>query len=85
MAAENALRARTAFRTAILRPGLLSDEPGTGRVTPAERNAAGSISRPGIAAALLALLDEPRLGRRTVEVIGADIPIADAAASLAAR
>ncbi|MFD3504808.1 hypothetical protein ACFWWT_41385 [Streptomyces sp. NPDC058676] len=54
-------------------------------MTQAGRTAVGPVPREDIAAVLLALLDEPRLDGRTVEVIGGDTPIADAAASPAAR
>ncbi|MFF7865461.1 NAD(P)H-binding protein [Streptomyces qaidamensis] len=84
-AAEHAIRARTALRTTIIRPGLLSNEPGTGRVDLAERTGTGPIPRADVAAVLLALLDEPRLDGRTVEVIGGGTPVADAVAALASH
>jgi nucleoside-diphosphate-sugar epimerase len=85
LAAENAMRSRSALRATIVRPGLLNDTPGTGRVTLAERTGPGPISRADVAAVLLALLDEPRLTGRTVEVIGGATPIADAVAAHAAH
>ncbi|MEV4009881.1 NAD(P)H-binding protein [Nonomuraea angiospora] len=83
--AEDAVRARSAFRATIVRPGLLGNEPGTGRVDLGERTGTGPIPRADVAAVLLALLDEPRLDGRTVEVIGGDTPIVDAVTALAAR
>lgn len=85
LAAENAMRSRSALQATIVRPGLLNDTPGTGRVTLAERTGPGPISRADVAAVLLALLDEPRLTGRTVEVIGGATPIADAVAAHAAH
>jgi hypothetical protein len=85
LAAENAMRSRSALRATNVRPGLLNDTPGTGRVTLAERTGPGSISRADVTAVLLALLDEPRLTGRTVEVIGGATPIADAVAAHAAH
>jgi uncharacterized protein YbjT (DUF2867 family) len=85
IAAENAIRSRTALQATIVRPGLLDDTRGTGRVALAERTGPGPISRADVAAVLLALLDEPRLTGRTVEVIGGSTPIADAVAAHAAR
>ncbi|MFJ4564741.1 SDR family oxidoreductase [Streptomyces caelestis] len=85
IAAESAVRSRTALQATIVRPGLLDDTPGTGRVTLAERTGPGPISRADVAAVLLALLDESRLTGRTVEVIGGSTPIADAVAARAAH
>ncbi|MDH6626314.1 uncharacterized protein YbjT (DUF2867 family) [Streptomyces sp. LBL] len=85
IAAESAVRSRTALQATIVRPGLLDDTPGTGRVTLAERTGPGPISRADVAAVLLALLDESRLTGRTVEVIGGSTPIADAVAAHAAH
>ncbi|KND42984.1 MULTISPECIES: SDR family oxidoreductase [Streptomyces] len=85
LAAESAVRSRTALQATIVRPGLLDDTPGTGRVTLAERTGPGPISRADVAAVLLALLDESRLTGRTVEVIGGSTPIADAVAAHAAH
>ena len=85
IAAESAVRSRTALQATIVRPGLLDDTPGTGRVTLAERTGPGPISRADVAAVLLALLDESRLTGRTVEVIGDSTPIADAVAAHAAH
>jgi nucleoside-diphosphate-sugar epimerase len=85
IAAESAIRSRTAFQATIVRPGLLGDEPGTGRVTLAARTGPGPIPRTDVAAVLLALLDEPGRDGHTVEVIGGDTPIADAVAAHAER
>jgi uncharacterized protein YbjT (DUF2867 family) len=84
-AAEDALRARSAPRATIVRPGLLSNDPGTGRVDLGDRTGTGPIPRADVAAVLLALLEDPQLDGRTVEVISGDTPIADALSVLAAR
>ncbi len=80
-AAEDDLRARSLDWT-ILRPGRLTDDPGTGRVRLAEQVARGDISRQDVAAVLLAVLDEPHTIRRTVEVVVGDTPIAEALSAL---
>ena len=57
LAAEQDLLARTALSTTVLRPGGLTDDPGTGRVTLARHVERGSIPRDDVAAVLVALLD----------------------------
>src|SRR5687767_13161962 len=57
LAAERDLLARPALRTTVLRPGLLTDDPGIGLVTLARRVQRGSIPRDDVAAVLAALLD----------------------------
>lgn len=81
-AAEEDLRARDLDWT-ILRPGRLTDEPGTGRVRlappPVER---GEISRDDVAAVLLGLLDEPGTAGLILELVGGEIPVAQAITDL---
>lgn len=81
-AAERDLAARDLDWT-ILRPGLLTDEPGTGLVTLAAPEIEhGSIGRQDVAAVLFALLREPASLRRTLELVGGATPIAEAVAAL---
>jgi uncharacterized protein YbjT (DUF2867 family) len=70
--------ARTGLRTTIVRPGGLTDEPGTGKVTIAESTGRGTIPRADVAGVLLAVLDRPDSAGRTFEVIGGDTPISAA-------
>jgi uncharacterized protein YbjT (DUF2867 family) len=77
-AADDDVRARAALDTTIVRPGRLTDDPGTGRVTIAEHPLRGSIPRADVAAVLLAVLDTPRTSGRTFEVISGDTPITGA-------
>jgi uncharacterized protein YbjT (DUF2867 family) len=77
-AADDAVRARTAFNSTIVRPGHLSNDPGTGRVTIADHTGRGDIPREDVAAVLLAVLDTPSTAGQTFEVISGDSPIADA-------
>lgn len=83
-AADAAVRARTALDWTILRPGRLTDAPGTGHVRLAEQTGRGDITRDDVAAVLLALLDEPRTAGRTLELVGGDTAVADAVARSAA-
>ncbi|HET7304517.1 MAG TPA: SDR family oxidoreductase [Segeticoccus sp.] len=65
----------------ILRPGGLTDDPGTGRVTLAEEVERGPIPRADVAAVIVAALDDPRTIGQQWEVVSGDQPIADAVAA----
>jgi len=70
----------------IVRPGSLTDDPGTGLIevgTPIGRR--GEVPRDDVAATLLATLDEQGTIERTFELLGGETPIAEAIAQLAAR
>jgi uncharacterized protein YbjT (DUF2867 family) len=67
----------------IVRPGGLTDEPGTGRVEVAPSlGRRGSITRDDVAAVLVGCLDEPRTVRATFDLLQGDTPIAQALAAL---
>jgi uncharacterized protein YbjT (DUF2867 family) len=60
----------------IVRPGRLTDDPGTGRVQlDAGR---GDVTRDDVAAVLAAVIHEPGTVGRTFELIGGDTPIDEA-------
>lgn len=80
-AADDNVRARETLDSTIIRPGLLTNDPGTGRVTIAEDTGRGSIPREDVAAVVLAVLDAPGTAGQTFEVIGGDAPIAQALAA----
>ncbi|GAA3155070.1 SDR family oxidoreductase [Blastococcus jejuensis] len=82
LAAEEDLRAREGLSVVILRPGGLTDDPGTGRVSLAPSVDRGSVPRDDVAAVLVALLDG-RAGDTLLEVVGGPTPIADAVAAVA--
>jgi uncharacterized protein YbjT (DUF2867 family) len=77
-AADDNVRARSALNTTIVRPGHLTNEPGTGRVEIAGQTLRGSIPREDVAAVLLAVLDTLGTAGLTFDVISGDTPIADA-------
>jgi nucleoside-diphosphate-sugar epimerase len=81
LAAEQDLLARPGLRTTVLRPGGLTDGPGTGRVTLAAHVERGSVPRDDVAAVLLALLDAPGDGT-VVELVSGRMPIDEAVAAL---
>ncbi|MEU5430972.1 NAD(P)H-binding protein [Streptomyces olivoreticuli] len=82
-AADADVTARTGLDWTILRPGGLTDEPGTGRVALAGSTGRGSVSRDDVAAVLAALLAEPGTAGRTLELIAGDTPVDEAVKSVA--
>jgi uncharacterized protein YbjT (DUF2867 family) len=66
----------------IVRPGFLTDDPGTGRVKLGEHVGRGQIPRDDVAAVLLATLHTPSTIGKTFEVISGDVPIEEAVASI---
>ncbi|MBN9792048.1 NAD-dependent dehydratase [Pseudonocardia sp. TMWB2A] len=81
--AEDAIRADTRLDATILRPGKLTNDPGTGRVTlappPVEY---GEVTRDDSAAAVAALLAAPGTAGTTLELRGGDTELGDAVAAL---
>jgi uncharacterized protein YbjT (DUF2867 family) len=59
----------------IVRPGRLTDDPGTGRVRIGTEPFRGEVTRDDVAALLESVLHEPRAVRRTLYVSGGDRPI----------
>ena len=78
-AAEEGVRARPVVDLTVLRPGRLTDEPGTGRVRLGRGVGFGTVSRDDVAAVMLGLLDRPCAGA-VIEVVAGDTPIAEAVA-----
>jgi len=62
----------------VLRPGRLTDDPGTGFVQLERRVPRGSVPRDDVAAVLLALLDEPASAGLVLELVLGDVPLAEA-------
>jgi nucleoside-diphosphate-sugar epimerase len=81
LAAEEGARQRPAVDLTVLRPGLLTDEPGTGLVTLARNVGEGSVSRDDVAAVMLALLDAPVPGA-VLELVSGTTTVADAVAAI---
>ncbi len=66
----------------VVRPGSLTDDPGTGRVRIQAEPIRDEVSRDDVAEVLAAVLAEPRSARLTIYVVGGDEPIAEALATL---
>ena len=79
-AAEENLLAREGLRVTVLRPGSLTDDPGTGRVTLAPSVERGAVPRDDVAAVLVALLDQPR-DRAVLELVSGSTPVDEAVAA----
>lgn len=77
-AADNNLQQRPGIDATIVRPGGLTDDAGTGKVTVAESTGRGQIPREDVAAVLVAALDDPGTVGRAFEVIEGDTPISEA-------
>jgi uncharacterized protein YbjT (DUF2867 family) len=73
-AADQDLRARDLDWT-ILRPGRLTNEPGTGLVRLGSSVGYGDVPRDDVAEVLVALLDEPRTAGKTLELVSGGRPI----------
>lgn len=80
-AADRALMASD-LRWTIVRPGRLTDDPGTGRVRLARHVPRGAVPRADVAAVLHSVLRHPEATvGRIVEVVGGDTPVAEAVAA----
>jgi uncharacterized protein YbjT (DUF2867 family) len=66
----------------IVRPGGLTDDPGTGRVRVGTDLERGEIPRDDVAAVLLAVLEQPGSIGKTFELVSGDTPVDEAVASL---
>jgi nucleoside-diphosphate-sugar epimerase len=84
LAAEQDLLGRPGLTTTVLRPGALTDDPGTGSVTLARHVQRGSVARDDVAAVLLALLDASGEGA-VLELVGGDTPVDEAVAAVVRR
>jgi uncharacterized protein YbjT (DUF2867 family) len=66
----------------IVRPGGLTDDPGTGRVAIGTELDRGDIPRDDVAAVLLAVLETPGTVGKTFELVSGDTPVDEAIRSL---
>jgi nucleoside-diphosphate-sugar epimerase len=79
--AEDEILPRPALDTTIVRPGRLTDDPGTGRVTLGHGIEYGEIPRDDLAAVLAEIL-HARKTNDVVEVVSGPTPIEEAVAAL---
>jgi uncharacterized protein YbjT (DUF2867 family) len=83
-AADEALAA-SGLAFTIVRPGRLTNEPGTGRVHAAPPVGRGYVTRDDVAAVLAAVLAAPGSASLTFEVVGGQTPIGEAVAAISRR
>ncbi|MFB7517808.1 SDR family oxidoreductase [Streptomyces sp. NPDC056144] len=82
-AADDDVRGRKGLDWTILRPGALTDEPGTGRVRLEARTGRGPVPRDDVAAVIAELLDTPATAGLTLELVGGSTPVAVAVKDVA--
>ena len=81
LAAEEHVLAQDGLAPMVVRPGGLTDEPGTGRVRLERTTDRGSVPRDDVAAVLAELLAHPKDGV-VAELLAGDTPVGDAVAAL---
>jgi uncharacterized protein YbjT (DUF2867 family) len=81
-AAADAALSASELDWTIVRPGMLTEDPGTGLVWVGEDERRAAVTRDDVAAVLAGCLDEPRTVRKTFVLLQGETPIAEALASL---
>lgn len=70
--------AASALDWVIVRPGTLTDEPATGKISAGPAIAYGTISRTDVAATLAALIQQPAVSRVIIELTAGETPVSEA-------
>ena len=81
--AEEDVRDRSGLDWTILRPGRLTDEPGSGLVRLEAATGRGPVPRDDVAAVLAELVDLPATAGLTLELVSGSVPVAVALKSVA--
>jgi len=68
----------------IIRPGPLTDDPGSGRVRIGTEPFRGDVTRDDVAGVLAAVIGDPSVDRRVLYLSGGDVPIDQALAAIPA-
>ncbi|GAA4905486.1 SDR family oxidoreductase [Streptomyces coeruleoprunus] len=82
-AADAHVRSKSTLDWTILRPGILTDDAGTGLVRLEASTGRGPIPRDDVAAVLAELVETPATAGLTLEVISGSIPVSVAAKDVA--
>ncbi|MER6114466.1 SDR family oxidoreductase [Streptomyces sp. A0642] len=82
-AADAYVRSQAGLDWTILRPGMLTNDAGTGQVLLAASTGRGPVPRDDVAAALLELLDTPATAGLTLELISGHVPVSVAVKDIA--
>lgn len=80
--ADNHL-AQSGLDWVILRPGTLTDKPGTGKIRAGAAIPYGEVSRDNVATVLAEIIATPSISRRVIEVTDGDTPAPQAISALA--
>jgi cytosine deaminase len=82
-AADAYVRSRSALDWTILRPGMLTNDAGTGSVLLTASTGRGPVPRDDVAAALAELLETPATAGLTLELISGNVPVSVAVKDIA--
>ncbi|MEU7025306.1 NAD(P)H-binding protein [Streptomyces sp. NPDC046275] len=82
-AADDDIRSRPGLDWTVLRPGILTDDAGTGLVRLEAHTGRGPVPRDDVAAALAELLDTPATAGLTLELISGGVPLSVAVKDIA--
>jgi len=66
----------------VVKPGALTNDPGTGRVTLAETVERGEVTRDDVAAVVAAVLAAPNTTGKSAELVSGDVPVEEAVKAL---
>ncbi|MFE2991140.1 NAD(P)H-binding protein [Streptomyces sp. NPDC059262] len=81
--ADASVQARTGLDWTILRPGMLTNDAGTGLVRLEASTGRGTVPRDDVAAVLAELVETPATAGLTLELISGSVPVAVAVRSVA--
>lgn len=82
-AADDDLRARDSLEWTVIRPGRLTDDPGTGKVELSAQAPRGDVPRDDVATVLAAAISTPGLAGRALNLVSGDTSVAEAVAAAA--
>ncbi|GAA2994215.1 SDR family oxidoreductase [Streptomyces fulvorobeus] len=82
-AADDYVRSRPSLDWTILRPGMLTNDAGTGLILLAASTGRGPVPRDDVAATLLEILDTPACAGLTLELISGNVPVTVAVKDIA--
>ncbi|MEV8398888.1 NAD(P)H-binding protein [Streptomyces niveus] len=82
-AADAYVLAKQGLDTTVLRPGMLTNDAGTGLVNLAASTGRGPVPRDDVAATLAELVESPATAGLTLELISGAVPVADAVSDAA--
>ncbi|MEU7280457.1 SDR family oxidoreductase [Streptomyces sp. NPDC045431] len=82
-AADDDLRSRSGLDWTILKPGMLTNDAGTGLVRLEASTGRGPVPRDDVAAVLAELVETPATAGLTLELVGGSVPVAVAVKAIA--